>query len=672
MKVGTLIIGTEVDTSGFERQYAKLERDIQKKEVAIDVETKGLNKSVDYVKELEKQLDKVDEEFDKIAADAERFAELNEKALHGTLSQKEGAEWIALEMRDIAAEEQKYLDQRKQIENSIDKENEKIEKQKQKIEDLTFQHSDLVKKAEEYKQKMENVELGGIQKQIEKVGNGLSKVIKQTGRWVLAIFGIRSAYLFVRQAMSTLSSYNEQLATDLQYIRFAVASVLQPVIERIVQLAYKLLGAIGSIFKTLFGINIFANATSKAFGKTNESAKELKKTLAGFDEVNVLNSNGTTGIAGNIAPSFDLGTESFFANLDLQAFIEKGKEIAASIANGINLFFETINWKNLGKTVGDALVGIVDIVIEFIRNVDWFLIGKSIADFLLNVNWGKVATEIFQLLIDSMIASMNLVGGVTQGIIDKLTDASFYKSLNDTGKEIIKQIVKGITVDIPSSIEEAWSKIFEIFFKKLGVKDNDAEKVGGAIGQGISAGLDAMIEQIPFYGTFYKIVKFAKKAFEINSPSKVFKDIGKNLIQGLIEGMKNAMNGVIDLINTLIRKINGALNFKWNDITIAGIKLLSAGSLNVGKIPTIPRLAKGTILNNPGKGVPVAGYSAIAAEAGREAYIPLSDTRLLEELGQTMGKYVRIDNIVDVFMDSRRINRILQQSQNRNDFALNK
>ena len=37
----------------------------------------------------------------------------------------------------------------------------------------------------------------------------------------MAIFGVRSAYMAVRSAMSTLSQYDEQMATNVEYIRLA-------------------------------------------------------------------------------------------------------------------------------------------------------------------------------------------------------------------------------------------------------------------------------------------------------------------------------------------------------------------------------------------------------------------------------------------------------------------
>ena len=53
----------------------------------------------------------------------------------------------------------------------------------------------------------------------------------------------------------------------------------------------------------------------------------------------------------------------------------------------------------------------------------------------------------------------------------------------------------------------------------------------------------------------------------------------------------------------------------------------------------IPRLAKGGIINLPGRGVPVG--SAIGGERGQEGVIPLTDSQQMALLGEAIGKYIR-------------------------------
>jgi hypothetical protein len=72
-----------------------------------------------------------------------------------------------------------------------------------------------------------------------------------------------------------------------------------------------------------------------------------------------------------------------------------------------------------------------------------------------------------------------------------------------------------------------------------------------------------------------------------------------------------------------------------------------------------------------GKGTLVGGGQAVAGEAGREAYLPLSDHQLLEELGSTIGKYITINAEIVNSMNGRVLSRELQRVQNDTSFAYN-
>lgn len=166
-----------------------------------------------------------------------------------------------------------------------------------------------------------------ISKTIDDVNDKMTGTIKKVAKWALAVFAVESAYGFVRNAISTLSGYNDQLATDVEYIQFAIASTLEPVIERIVGWVYKLLQYVNYLAQAWFNVNLFANASEKNFKKANQSAKQLNKSLSGFDEINQLSDNSSD--TGNYtSPSFDLSNmEEFEPPAWLEKIAEWGKPI---------------------------------------------------------------------------------------------------------------------------------------------------------------------------------------------------------------------------------------------------------------------------------------------------------------------------------------------------------
>ena len=264
-----------------------------------------------------------------------------------------------------------------------------IESQLQEIEhklkqaDMGFEVGDTVKLEAQYeklsqklsvlKQKKENLDktdLSNVQKSIDNVGNSTSNVIKKVGKWALAIFGVRSAYMFVRQSASTLAQYNEKIASDLEYIRFALASSLQPVIEGLIQLVYKLLNYVNYIAQAWFGVNLFANASAKAMEKVSKSADKMKKSLAGFDEMNVMSDTSGGGVGGGAnVPSIDLSQWQGEIPSWIQ-WIADNKDIVIAGLLGIAGGLTAINFglKAIqGFGIGIALVGIVYAIKNLIK-----------------------------------------------------------------------------------------------------------------------------------------------------------------------------------------------------------------------------------------------------------------------------------------------------------------
>lgn len=106
-----------------------------------------------------------------------------------------------------------------------------------------------------------------------------------------------------------------------------------------------------------------------------------------------------------------------------------------------------------------------------------------------------------------------------------------------------------------------------------------------------------------------KIIWLKDKAIEL------FKTVGTAVVNFISDTIKSVINGVLSLIeqriNMFIRLLNGAIGIINK---IPGVSITKVTELS------IPRLAKGGIVNNPGKGV-----LATVGEAGAEAVLPLEN-----------------------------------------------
>ncbi|SHF16200.1 hypothetical protein [Caloramator proteoclasticus] len=106
------------------------------------------------------------------------------------------------------------------------------------------------------------------------------------------------------------------------------------------------------------------------------------------------------------------------------------------------------------------------------------------------------------------------------------------------------------------------------------------------------------------------------------------KAIFKGIFDALYGIIKVPLNLIIDAINFVIKGLNQLLSFKVPSI-IPGI-----GGKQIGvTIPTIPKLARGGIIDSP--------TVAMIGEAGPEAVVPLQNTGFVQAIGQAVGEAVR-------------------------------
>lgn len=553
----------------------------------------------------------------------------------------------------------------------------------EEIEKTTNKLVNLQEKEEKLTAKTNNINLDGIKNGVQGIQNTMSGIVKTALKWGLAVFSIRSAYMFVRRAISEISQYNEQLGTDISYIKFALASILEPVVQRIVSLVQTMLSYINYIAHAWFGVNLFARAglknfqkTQKAIGGSAKQAKELNKQLAGFDEMNVLQDNKSSGGGGGGGgvemPSTDLSKIIDFSNFHP---LEKLKEILQKIRDWIY----SIDWQELGKTVYTKIK-------EFFTNTDW--------------------AGLFDGFFETLGAIFGAIGGFIVGFLREAWKdiSSYFKTWIDKSHEMGGSWVEGILMGILNAlyqigkwiVDHVFTPFINGFKKAFGIASPSKvmEQMGGYLIDGLKVGLVniwAKVKSI-FDNLKTNIVNIFKQAWDsvksgaqtgMNNLKAVFNGI-PSFFQGIVNKIKsffsnvgttagnvigNTFKGVINkvlasiekILNSPIKAINGLIK-SVNEIPGVHMNKLSTFSL--------PRLAKGGIVNMPGRGVPIG--SAIVGERGAEGVIPLTDSQQMALLGEAIGRYITVNASITNTMNGRVISRELQKINNENDFAYNR
>ena len=92
-----------------------------------------------------------------------------------------------------------------------------------------------------------------------------------------------------------------------------------------------------------------------------------------------------------------------------------------------------VNWKNVGKAIGDAISGLFNEFADWLNSVNWYQKGQeftnAIIDLIANVNWGAVASALWQALKGALNAALGLLTGTMSNI-----DFSTYASMIQFGQ----------------------------------------------------------------------------------------------------------------------------------------------------------------------------------------------------------------------------------------------
>ena len=135
------------------------------------------------------------------------------------------------------------------------------------------------------------------------------------------------------------------------------------------------------------------------------------------------------------------------------------------------------------------------------------------------------------------------------------------------------------------------------------------------------------------------------------------------LINFIVSGIEYLVNNVVvSGINKIISSLNGIGKY-------VGINISPISEQYIPRF--VPRLATGALINNPGKGVPVANGRAIAGEAGMEGILPLTDSQAMAELGKEIGKWIVVNLQNVTKLDGRVLSRQMQKITNEKSFARN-
>ena len=718
---GEITIGTNLSTDKFDRQIAQLEKKMQKEEdKKLVIETKLGSQESD----LEQAIKKTDE-----LADAyQRLKKVQDTLASGNATPAQFAEFQDLQATYGSLE---------QLGANFDKALSKQDALEQKVAQTRYRYDEINASVNEYQQKIAGIQLQKQASEVERlkegfksVGNSIQNSIGKVARLALGIFGLRSAYMAVRRASSELATYDKQYAANIEYIRFALTQMIAPVLRYIVSLVATILGYINAILNAWFGINLFGKASAKDFQKMKvgasgaaKAAKEIRKQLAGFDEINMLSDQsdsggGGGGGAGGAMPNFDLSA----LNGDIPEWLRwiiENKDLILAVMAGIaagllawKLGLDAIKALGIGVLVA-GIVFTIQALLAYLKDPSWKNFGKIIQGIgvaiaglgILILNVPTIVIGAIVLIVGTIIKYWNEIQAFLQKGINWLKDRAdwirnnlgdtigniydlFVKNLQlildwfDNTFKNMKNILDGLIQFVKGVFTGQWSMVWDGLKKIVGAVWDWIKNTIKTAFQLIVNIADQAINAVKgFFNLLWTGIKagasaawnFIKSIFGgiaswfggvINNVINMFRNFGAKAGEVIGGAFRAAVNGVLraieNILNSPIRAINGLISV-----------INAVPGINLSRLNTfsLPRLASGGIVNMPNRGTMLGG--AIVGESGREGVIPLTDTQAMAQLGEEIGKHVLVNLTNVTEMNGRVLAREIKQIQSEQNFAFN-
>lgn len=659
---GYLKIKTKLDNSGIDKDISELENKINKletKNAEYSQQQSALEKELNDYDNLKQKANEYKQKLTELKTEKEAMFKAN-PSLAVTADTTEYAN-IKAQIGDMQVQYNKAIIELEKQAPAVDKVATKLEKAKAK-------QAENNTKIQQFKDKIESIRADKIVKQMNGVGNSIKKQLGRIAKMSLAIFGIRTAITAVRSAVNAVSQYNPQIATDLEYIKYVCANVLLPVVQKIISFVATLLGYVNAVMSAWFGINLFSNSSAKNFQKmqknasgTAKSLKEAQKSLAGFDEMNVLQDSNSSADSGVTAPSFDLSSIQGEVPSWLQWIIDN-KDLVLGIIAGIGtalvamkiVGLDPILSLGLGITIA-GIVKSVKAIINFIQNPSWTnfvevlegislaMVGIGVMVGVLTGNWIPLVIGLIALIVTEIVKHWDEIKNVLGAVGTWIYDYVIMPVWNVISV-IIDNIVSGIKLTI-SIIDGIFTALISVLIAPFQTMWETVKSVFNGVKQ-----------------MFQGLVKIIKSLFsgDIKGVLEGFKTFLGGFVNVIWSILKAPINYLIKGINALIRGVN-KIKFDVPDwVPVIG------GQRWGFNLPSIPELAKGGIISQP--------TQAIIGEAGKEAVMPLENNmewldllanKLATKINSSGGGYYIIN------LDGRTIQRGQAKRRQELAFAMN-
>lgn len=443
----------------------------------------------------------------------------------------------------------------------------KLKQMKEVLGGVVSKVSDGVKKGVNGLKKIKN-SIGGVLSKLKnlraganKTSSGFSNLLKTMRQMVLsmAVFQAMSKGVeFLKSGLQNLAVYSKEynknmsaLVSSTGMLKNSLAVAFAPIISAVIPYLVKLIdwisaaaNAVSRFFAILGGKKTYTQAIKQnknyaaSLNNVGKSADNAKGSLAGFDDLDVLQKNDASGSGGGSSSGgadgsgfeqADVGVVSDWAeqfksavdsgdwygvgslvaqklNEALSAidwgFIQtQAANFAINLANGLNGFVSGLDWNLIGTTIGNGLMTGLLFAYTFLTTFDFETFGTKIAEGIEGAITPMLFVTFGMTLASALMAGINTAYGFItsydwSGLGSSIAAgiSTFFSSV-DWGKLglTVGGLILGLLDTITTAIEETdWQQIGTDVATFLGSIDWGG--IFSALGEGVIDALEGIYE----------------------------------------------------------------------------------------------------------------------------------------------------------------------------------
>ena len=382
-----------------------------------------------------------------------------------------------------------------------------------------------------------------------------------------------------------------------------ILNAVAPMLQTLISWLNAAAAAVAAFMAAISGKGTFKRAItntdklSSGLGGAADNAKEAKKQLMGIDELNVLQDNDTGsggggggGGADNMFEDVEVDADSLPARIAAALKAGEWAEAATILTDKLNEMVASVDWAGIGSKVGYYLNGALTFLATTMTGFNWMALGGYLAvgvnNIITSVDWGNLGTlftakfRIILLTAAGFLQNLDMASlaqafsDFAIGFFNGITDAISQVDWQLLGQQIAVLIssldwagvfeslcaalgaaLGGLFAFLKGLIGDAWNNLVA-WWRETAYEDGQFTMEG--LFDGIDAAWSAVKEWVKEH-IFQPFMDAFEGVFEIGSPSKVMREMGGYLMDGLKLGITDKIAPVIEKITEIKDKTIGKL-----------------------------------------------------------------------------------------------------------------